>query len=127
MSNFFKGCVKFLHSICLNRGGHEGGKGWKNGRGDGWKGGRMFYNLSESRRARKRDRRMEEWKRGWVEGWKSGRWKGGRREEGKGGRGMEECFTICLNRGKRGGHGRGLKKAQSRMNVLQAWSWESLN
>ena len=31
-------------------------------------------------------------------------WKNGRVEEGMGGR-MEECVTICLNLGKRGGGG----------------------
>ncbi len=52
---------------------------------------------------------MEEWKREWVEEGMGGRMKegmGGRMEEGMDGR-IEGCFTICLNRGKRGGHGRG--------------------
>ena len=64
---------------------------WKKGRREegmggrveeGWvKDGRMFYNLSESRRPRKRDRRMEEGKRG---GWEDGRVEGGMNERGDG-------------------------------------------
>ena len=57
------GCVKLLHTICQNRGlrGERGReKGWKNGRGNGWKDGRMFYNLSESRKARRARKGLKE-------------------------------------------------------------------
>ncbi len=68
---------------------------------------------------------MRNMNRGWervgrLEEGKGGRGEGERMEEGMGGR-MEDCFTICLNRGGHGGRGMGLKEAQSRMNVLQQY------